>query len=101
MTLVQALAQTPPRTAVRTAVAGTAEEAGPRVWADMTVEVALCVMAGARVRHLVVCDADDKRTDLVTRSGLTAVRDGSGYTDRIRLRDIIDGSGRVTSPPTP
>ncbi|MFH8292612.1 CBS domain-containing protein [Streptomyces sp. NPDC018059] len=101
MTLVQALAQTPAQTAVRTAVAGTAGEAGPRVWADMTVEVALCVMAGARVRHLVVCDDDDKRTDLVTRSGLTAVRDGSGYTDRIRLRDIIDGSGHVTSPPTP
>ncbi|MYR58425.1 hypothetical protein GTY54_20030, partial [Streptomyces sp. SID625] len=40
--------------------------------------------------QLVVCDADGMCTGLVTRDRLTAVRDGSGYTDRIRLRDIAD-----------
>ncbi|MBM7168430.1 CBS domain-containing protein [Streptomyces sp. G44] len=54
----------------------------------MTVEVALSVMAGARVRHLLVCDEDGRRVGQVSRSGLIAVRDGSGYTDRVRLRDI-------------
>ncbi|MFK4064730.1 CBS domain-containing protein [Streptomyces sp. NPDC029674] len=63
-------------------------EAGPRVWDDMTVEVALSVMVGARVGHLLVCDEDGRRTGLVTRARLTAVRDGSGYTDLMRLRDI-------------
>ncbi|MEU6995881.1 CBS domain-containing protein [Streptomyces sp. NPDC046465] len=68
-------------------------ESGPQVWADMTVEVALCVMAGARVDHLLVCNEDGKRTDLVTWNRLSAVRDSSVYTDRIRLRDISDGGG--------
>ncbi|MEV0253953.1 CBS domain-containing protein [Streptomyces sp. NPDC050732] len=68
--------------------ADTAVEAGPRVWDDMTVEVALSVMAGARVGHLLVCDEDGRRTALVTRAQLTAVRDGSGYTDLLRLRDL-------------
>jgi predicted transcriptional regulator len=67
------------------------EEAGPRVWDDMTVEVALAVMAGARVGHLLVCDQDGRRTGRVTRAKLTAVRAGSAYTDRIRLRDLGDG----------
>lgn len=70
------------------------EQVGPRVWDDMTVEVALSVMAGARVGHLIVCDEDGKRTGLVTRGRLTAIRDSPGYTDRIRLRDISDGSER-------
>nr|WP_244177670.1 CBS domain-containing protein [Streptomyces atriruber] len=78
----------------------TAKEAGPRVWDDMTVEVALSVMAGARVGHLLVCDEDGMRTGLITLARLTAVRDSSGYTDRIRLRDISGGSGHFPPPRT-
>ncbi|MEW2514265.1 CBS domain-containing protein [Streptomyces sp. NPDC046870] len=76
-----------------------ADAAGPQVWEDMTVEVALSVMAAARTRQLVVCDEDGTCTGLVTRDRLTAVRDGSGYTDRIRLRDIEDVIGPFASPP--
>jgi CBS domain-containing protein len=72
---------------------------GPQVWDDMTVEVALSVMAAARTGHLVVCDGDGRCTGLVTRARLTAVRDGSGYTDRVRLRDIADGGGPSASSP--
>ncbi|WP_255955983.1 CBS domain-containing protein [Streptomyces odontomachi] len=61
---------------------------GPQVWNDMTVEVALSVMAAARTRHLVVCDEDGQCTGLVTRARLTTVRDSPGYTDRVRLRDV-------------
>ncbi|MFK8844613.1 hypothetical protein [Streptomyces sp. Ac-502] len=64
---------------------------------DMTIEVALSVMAGARTGHLVVCDIDGLRTQLVTRAQLTAVRHSPAYTDRIRLRDIF-GGGPLTSP---
>ncbi|WP_435852121.1 CBS domain-containing protein [Streptomyces rubradiris] len=69
---------------------------GPRVWDDMTVEVALAVMAGARVEYLTVCDEDDRSTGLITRVRLAVLRDSSAYTDRIRLRDVLDGS-----PPSP
>ncbi|MET7380331.1 CBS domain-containing protein [Streptomyces sp. NPDC005526] len=79
-------------------VADTMDAAGPQVWEDMTVEVALSVMAAARTGHLVVCDEDGMRTGLVTRDRLTAVRDGSGYTDRIRLRDIADVIEPFASP---
>ncbi|MEU2552777.1 CBS domain-containing protein [Streptomyces sp. NPDC013313] len=65
---------------------------GPRVCDDMTVEVALAVMAGARVEYLTVCDGDDESTGLVTRVGLAVVRDSSAYTDRIRLRDVRHGA---------
>jgi hypothetical protein len=85
--------------AVQTA-ADPADAAGPQVWEDMTVEVALSVMAAARTGHLVVCDEDGMCTGLVTRDRLTAVRDGSGYTDRIRLRDIADVIGPFASPLT-
>ncbi|GAB7032914.1 CBS domain-containing protein [Streptomyces sp. NPDC021749] len=64
---------------------------GPRVRDDMTVEVALSLMAGARVDHLVVCDGDDQSTGLVTLTRLAALRGSPAYTDRIRLRDILDG----------
>lgn len=84
--------------AVQTA-AHPADAAGPQVWEDMTVEVALSVMTAARTGHLVVCDEDGLPTGLVTRDRLTAVRDGSGYTDRIRLRDIADVIGSFASPP--
>lgn len=51
---------------------------------DMTVEVAPAAMTGARTGHLLVCDADG----LVTPARLTAVRESSAYTDRLRLRGL-------------
>ncbi|MEU2712978.1 CBS domain-containing protein [Streptomyces sp. NPDC007205] len=65
---------------------------GPRVCDDMTVEVALAVMAGARVGYLTVCDGDDQSTGSITLVRLAVLRDSSTYTDRIRLRDVLDGS---------
>ncbi|MEU5595697.1 CBS domain-containing protein [Streptomyces sp. NPDC020298] len=65
---------------------------GPRVCDDMTVEVALAVMASARVEYLTVCDGDDQSTALITLVRLAVLRDSSTYTDRIRLRDVLDGS---------
>jgi CBS domain-containing protein len=79
-------------------VADTMDAAGPQVWEDMTVEVALSVMAAARTGHLVVCDEDGLCTGLVTLARLTAIRDSSGYTDRLRLRDIADAIGPFASP---
>jgi hypothetical protein len=72
-----------------------APAAGPQVWDDMTVEVALSVMAAARTPRLVICDADGRRTGLVTLARLTAVRNAPGYTDRVRLRDLTGGHGTV------
>jgi CBS-domain-containing membrane protein len=72
------------------------DAAGPQVWYDMTVEVALSVMAAARAEHLVVCDEDARRVGLVTQARLITVRDSSGYTDRLRLGDITDDSGPFT-----
>ncbi|GKQ39010.1 hypothetical protein ALMP_55390 [Streptomyces sp. A012304] len=68
------------------------EAHGPRVCDDMTVEVALAVMAGARVEYLTVCDGDDRSTDLITLVRLAVLRDSPMYTDRIRLREVLDGS---------
>ncbi|MDG9691181.1 CBS domain-containing protein [Streptomyces mutabilis] len=88
MTLLQTHpGSTRARTAPRT-VTDAVDTTGPQVWDDMTVEVALAVMTAARTAHLVIRDEDGRRTGLVTRDRLTAVRDGSGYTDRVRLRDI-------------
>jgi len=67
---------------------------GPRVCDDMTVEVALAVMASARVEYLTVCDGDDQSTALITLVRLAVLRDSSTYTDRIRLREVLDGSLR-------
>ncbi|MFC4466062.1 hypothetical protein ACFPH6_16265 [Streptomyces xiangluensis] len=67
--------------------------AGLRVPDDMTVEVALSVMAGAHVEHLLVCDKDEQFTSSITRAQLLVVRDSSAYTDRVRLRDLL-GAGR-------
>lgn len=64
------------------------ESAVPEVWDDMTVEVALSVLAGARVGHLLVCDADGQCVGRVTRARLSAARSGAAYTDRVRLRDL-------------
>ncbi|GGV76983.1 hypothetical protein GCM10010294_43910 [Streptomyces griseoloalbus] len=98
MTLVQR--QTRPASAhpVQSTVADAMDAAGPQVWEDMTAEVALSVMAAARTGHLVVCDEDGQCTGLVTRARLTAVRDSSGYTDRVRLREIADVIGPFASP---
>ncbi len=64
---------------------------GPRVRDDMTVEVALSLMAGARVDHLVLCDGDDQSTGLVTLARLAVLSGSPAYTDRIRLRDVLGG----------
>jgi CBS domain-containing protein len=95
--------QLPTRTAsadhpAHSTVADIMDAAGPQVWYDMTIEVALSVMAAARSEHLVVCDEDARCLGLVTQVQLTAVRDGSGYTDRIRLGDITDGNRPLVSP---
>ncbi|KUM86296.1 CBS domain-containing protein [Streptomyces pseudovenezuelae] len=66
---------------------------GPQVSDDMTVEVALSLMAGARVDHLVLCDGDEQRTGLVTLAGLAVLRDSASYTDRLRLRDVLGLAG--------
>ncbi|MEW2608686.1 CBS domain-containing protein [Streptomyces sp. NPDC047880] len=60
----------------------------PLIRDDMTVEVALSLMAGAQVDHLVLCDGDDQSTGLVTLARLTALRNTPVYTDRVRLRDV-------------
>ncbi|WP_017237634.1 CBS domain-containing protein [Streptomyces sp. SS] len=73
------------------------DAAGPQVSDDMTVEVALSVMAGARTGHLLVCDDDDLRVGLVTRAQLATVRDSPTYTDRLQLRDLSCDSGPLTS----
>lgn len=70
------------------AEADAVDTAGPQVCDDMTVEVALSVMAGARTGHLLVCDDDGVCTGLVTEAQLTTVRDSPAYTDRLQLRDI-------------
>jgi len=67
------------------------DASGPRVRDDMTVEVALSLMAGARVDHLVLCDGDDQSTGLITLAVLAVLRDSPTYTDRIRLRDVLAG----------
>ncbi|AXE87390.1 CBS domain-containing protein [Streptomyces sp. Go-475] len=72
-----------------TAVAHDGHGPGPRIRDDMTVEVALSLMAGARVDHLVLCDGDDQSTGLVTLAWLAGLRDSPAYTDRIRLRDVL------------
>ncbi len=87
------LVQMQPRAAVAGSGHRTADDAPetayPQVSDDMTVEVALSVMASAQARHLRVCDDDGLCTRLVTPAQLAAVRDGDAYTDRIRLRDVL------------
>ncbi|MFE5187643.1 CBS domain-containing protein [Streptomyces sp. NPDC056628] len=80
------------RTAHRSPMTGAdwRDTAGPRVRDDMTVEVALSLMAGARVDHLVLCDADDQSTGLVTLARLAVLRRSPAYTDQVRLRDVLD-----------
>ncbi|NUS87824.1 MAG: CBS domain-containing protein [Streptomyces sp.] len=98
MTLVQ-MTPSPADSATRTVV-DAMDAPGPQVWDDMTVEVALSVMASARSGHLLVYDEDGRCTGLIAQAQLTVVRDSSAYTDRVRLRDILGDSGPFTSPKT-
>jgi CBS domain-containing protein len=78
------------------------EAAGPRVSDDMTVEVALSVMAGARVDCLLLCDGDDQCTGSVTLAELAVHQGRSTYTDQMRLRDVLaDRLTRSAGPPSP
>ncbi|MEU9302536.1 CBS domain-containing protein [Streptomyces sp. NPDC048269] len=98
------LVQMQPRSARANPVYRTADDAVeaavPQVCDDMTVEVALSVMASARTAHLLVCDEDGLCTGLVTQARLAAVRDGAAYTDRVQLRDVLGDRGPFTSPLT-
>ncbi|MGW6653375.1 hypothetical protein AMK23_34665 [Streptomyces sp. CB02130] len=100
MTLVQMQPSATHATAGGRTVADTMDSAGPQVCDDMTVEVALSVMASARTGHLLVCDGSGRCTGLVTHAQLAAVRDGAAYSDRVRLRDILGDRGPFTSPVT-
>ncbi|WP_030755673.1 MULTISPECIES: CBS domain-containing protein [unclassified Streptomyces] len=100
MTLVQMQPRSANANAVHRTVDDAMEAAGPQVCDDMTVEVALAVMAGARAGHLLVCDEDGLCTGLVTQAQLTAIRDSAAYTDRVRLRDPLGDRGPVASPAT-
>ncbi|WP_145766427.1 CBS domain-containing protein [Streptomyces brevispora] len=100
MTLVHMQPCPADATAVSRTVADAMDTAGPQVCDDMTVEVALSVLASARTGHLLVCDDSGRCTGLVGQSQLAAVRDGSAYSDRIQLRDIFGDRGPFTSPVT-
>ncbi|MFD8951564.1 CBS domain-containing protein [Streptomyces xanthophaeus] len=100
MTLVQMHFRSTNANPVHRTVDDAMEAAGPQVCDDMTVEVALAVMASARAGHLLVCDEDGLCTGLVTQAGLATVRDGAAYTDQVRLRDLLGDRGPVTSPLT-
>ncbi|WP_031104461.1 CBS domain-containing protein [Streptomyces sp. NRRL S-146] len=100
MTLVQMQPRPEDVNPVPRTVAEAMDAAGPQVCDDMSVEVALAVMAAARTGRLVVCDQDGQCTGLVTQTELAAVRDSSDYTDRVRLRDILGDHGSFTSPVT-
>ncbi|AWL90420.1 CBS domain-containing protein [Streptomyces globisporus] len=100
MTLVQMQPRSAQPPAEGGTVADAMDTAGPQVCDDMTIEVALFVMASARTGHLLVCDDSGLCTGLVTQAQLTAARDGSAYTDRVRLRDIFGDRGPFTSPVT-
>ncbi|MGW1224248.1 CBS domain-containing protein [Streptomyces sp. NPDC001515] len=88
----------PPAPSGAGAGAGALDAAAPRVCDDMTVEVALSVMASARTGHLRICDHDSVCTALVTRAQLTVVREGPAYTDRLQLRDVLGGGRPHTAP---
>ncbi|MDX3057686.1 CBS domain-containing protein [Streptomyces sp. NE06-03E] len=100
MTLVQMQPRTANAIAVGRTVADAMDTAGPQVCDDMTVEVALSVMVSARTGHLLVCDDSGLCIGLVTHARLAAVREGSAYSDRVRLRDILGDLGPFTSPVT-
>ncbi|RPF37888.1 CBS domain-containing protein [Streptomyces sp. TLI_185] len=70
---------------------------GPQVDEHMTVDVALSVLIGARVPHLLLRDEDGRCAGLVTRARLSDHRGGAWYRDRTRLRDIPYDRGPLTS----
>lgn len=100
MTIVQMQPRSTGTSPVPRTVADAMQTAGPQVCDDMTVEVALSVMASDRTGHLLVCDNDGVCTGLLTQARLTAVRDSTVYTDRVQLRDIIVDPGPFPSPAT-
>ncbi|MEV7900787.1 CBS domain-containing protein [Streptomyces anulatus] len=100
MMLVQMQPRTTHASAVGRTVADAMDTAGPQVCDDMTVEVALSVMASARTGHLLVCDDSGLCIGLVAHARLAAVREGSAYSDRVQLRDILGDLGPFTSPVT-
>ncbi|MEU2898583.1 CBS domain-containing protein [Streptomyces sp. NPDC001273] len=100
MTLVHTQSRPADADSVHRTAVEVMDAAGPQVCDDMSVEVALAVMAAARTVRLVVCDQDGQCTGLVTRTELAAVRDSSGYTDRVRVRDILGDHGSFASPVT-
>jgi CBS-domain-containing membrane protein len=95
------LVQTQPHPASTNPLHGTVvdvlDTAEPQVYDDMSVEAAFAVLTAARTSRLVVCDQDGQSTGLVTQAELSAVRDGSTYTDRVRLCDILGDHGVLTS----
>jgi hypothetical protein len=70
---------------------------GPQVDDHMAVDVALSVLIGARVPHLLLRDEDGRCAGLVTRAQLAAHRGGSWFSDRTRLRDIPLDRGPFTA----
>ncbi|MGW5852772.1 CBS domain-containing protein [Streptomyces sp. NPDC055254] len=98
MTLVQMQPRSATADPVHLTVDGPREATGPQVGDDMTVEVALAVMASARTGHLLVRDDDGLCTGLLTRAQLAAVRESPTYTDRVRLRDVLGERGPFASP---
>ncbi|MEV6803049.1 CBS domain-containing protein [Streptomyces sp. NPDC051132] len=70
---------------------------GPQVEDHMAVDVALSVLLGARVTHLLLRDEDGRCAGLVTRSQLAGHRGGSWYADRTRLRDLPLDRGPFTA----
>ncbi|MGW6144000.1 CBS domain-containing protein [Streptomyces sp. NPDC055140] len=98
MTLVQMQPRPASTNPVQRKTVEARDAAGPQVCDDMSLEVALSVMAAAHTGRLAVCDQDGQRTGLVTQTELTVVRDSSAYTDRVRLRDIASDHGSFTSP---
>ncbi|MGW1771141.1 CBS domain-containing protein [Streptomyces sp. NPDC002104] len=98
MTLVQMQPRSAPAGLAHRTVEDAMEAASPQVGDDMTVEVALAVLAGSRADHLLVCDEDGLCTGLLTRAELTAVRESAAYTDRLRVRDVLGDRGAFTSP---
>ncbi|MFD3679096.1 CBS domain-containing protein [Streptomyces sp. NPDC058613] len=100
MTLVQMQSRSANATVVPRTVNDVMEAADPQVCDDMTVEVAMAVMASARADHLLVCDEDGLCTGLVTQSQLAAIRDSAAYTDQLRLRAVLGERGPFASPAT-
>jgi CBS-domain-containing membrane protein len=97
LTLIQTQSRSADVTPVHRTAVEVMDAAGPQVSDDMSIEVALAVMAAARTGRLAVCDQDDQRIGLVTRTDLAAVRDSGAHTDRVRLRDILGDHGSFTS----